>query len=238
VDAGGLGADEQGLGDLAVGAAAGELVPRQVRGQDQQMERVGQSPGDPDPFDPRLLRGLRHPGAVSGRTGEAHERVHRHQRLHAVRMRGRDQHAQLSSVTMPNKCRAFGADRIHHRADIVHPLLQRRQVLDGVRQPDPTRVEEDQSPAAGEGTPRRSTAGVPLPHAGLLEPPGSPQPAWTTTLGVVATPHWCSHVPVRSLAGGRGVPEAATVDSGDALWSTHQLCPPPRRTPPRLPGGR
>src|SRR5215211_1369730 len=33
-------------------------------------------------------------------------------------------------------------------------------------------------------------------------------------------------------------PGAATIDSGYALWSARQLCPPPRRTPPRLPGGR
>ena len=33
-------------------------------------------------------------------------------------------------------------------------------------------------------------------------------------------------------------PGAATIDSGYALWSAGQLCPTPRRTPPRLPGGR
>ena len=61
-------------------------------------------------------------------------------------MGGGNQHAQLPSVTMPNQCRTVGADRIHYRADIVHPFLQRWQVLDRVRQPNPTHLEEDQPP--------------------------------------------------------------------------------------------
>jgi hypothetical protein len=45
---------------------------------------------------------------------------------------GGDQHAQLPGVTMADQCRALGADRVHHRAHVVHPFLQRRQILDRV----------------------------------------------------------------------------------------------------------
>jgi hypothetical protein len=64
---------------------------------------------------------------------------------------------------MPDKCRTVGANRIHHRADVVHPLLQRRQVLDRVRQPIPAHVEEDQPPVAGEPAQEPLGLGV-LPH--------------------------------------------------------------------------
>lgn len=65
-------------------------------------------------------------------------------------MRGGNQHAQLPGVTMADKCRTVGTDRIHHRADVVHPFLQRWQVLDRVRQPNPAHVEEDQPPVTGK----------------------------------------------------------------------------------------
>jgi hypothetical protein len=97
------------------------------------MQRVGRSPGRSDRFDLRLLCALGHAGTVAGRTGEARERVHGDQRLHSVGMRGGDQHAQLPGVTMPNKGRTLGADRVHHRADVIHPFLERRQVLDRIR---------------------------------------------------------------------------------------------------------
>jgi hypothetical protein len=127
------------------------------------MQRVGRSPGRSDRVDLRLLRALGHAGTVAGRTGEARERVHGHQRLHAVGMGGGDQHAQLPGVTMADQGRTVRTDRIHHRADVVHPFLQRRQVLDGVRQPDPAHVEEDQAPVAGKPAQEPLGLGV-LPH--------------------------------------------------------------------------
>jgi hypothetical protein len=63
---------------------------------------------------------------------ECNSAVHGDQRLHPVGMGGGDQHAQLPGVTMADKGRTVGADLIHHRADVVHPFLQRRQVLDRV----------------------------------------------------------------------------------------------------------
>lgn len=78
-------------------------------------------------------------------------------------MGGGDQHAQLPGVTMADKCRTVGTDHIQHRADVVHPFLQRRQVLDRVRQPDPAHVEEDQPPVAGEPAQEPLGLGV-LPH--------------------------------------------------------------------------
>ena len=83
-------------------------------------------------------------------------------------MGGGDQHAQLSSVTMADKCRTVGTDRIHHCADVVHPFLQRRQVLDRVRQPDPAHVEEDQPPVAGE--PAQESFDLGFSHASSMLP--------------------------------------------------------------------
>jgi hypothetical protein len=85
------------------------------------MQRVGGFPGDPDRFDLRRLGPLGHAGPVAGRTGQARERVHGDQRLHAVGIRGRDQQAQLPGVTMPDQCRTLRADPTQHRADVVHP---------------------------------------------------------------------------------------------------------------------
>jgi hypothetical protein len=64
---------------------------------------------------------------------------------------------------MPDQCCTLRADRTHHRADVVHPFLQRWQVLDRVRQPDPAHVEEDQPPVAGKPAQEPLGLGV-VPH--------------------------------------------------------------------------
>ena len=76
---------------------------------------------------------LGHAGTVAGRTGKAREGVDGDQRLHAVGVGGGDQHAQLPGVTMADQGRTVRTDGIHDRADVIHPFLQRRQVLDRVR---------------------------------------------------------------------------------------------------------
>ena len=98
----------------------------------------------------------------------------RHQRQRAVRVRGREQRAHRPALGHADHGRALGAGGVHHRAHVVHALLQRRDPQHPVRQPGPALVEQDQPPHRGqppvEGRQRRPLpAGLERAHPAVHE---------------------------------------------------------------------
>ena len=62
-----------------------------------------------------------------------------------LRVRGGEQEAHGAALGVAEDDRALGAGRVHHRSHVVHPLLERRQAVDGhpVREPGTSLVEVD-----------------------------------------------------------------------------------------------
>ena len=73
-----------------------------------------------------------------------------HQRFGALRVRRREQAAHRSALGHAQQRGARGAHRVHHRADVVHPLLERRQLRHAVREAGAALVEQDQPRERGE----------------------------------------------------------------------------------------
>jgi hypothetical protein len=101
--------------------------------------------------------GLRGPGRNSGRvvvgSREAREAVHEHERGDPVGMRGRGHQRHLHGVTVRDHRGVLGAGGVHHRRDVVHPVLGRGGRGgrgERVGQPDSAHVEPEDARIACE----------------------------------------------------------------------------------------
>ena len=86
------------------------------------------------------------PDRVVGRPAAARVGAHRDQRRRPLGIRGGEQRAPSARPRRRRSRRALGADGVHHRAHVVHPLLERRDPVHPVRQPGAALVEQDQPP--------------------------------------------------------------------------------------------
>jgi hypothetical protein len=68
----------------------------------------------------------------------------------AIRMGSCEQDAHGSTLRDPEQSRALGARGVHDRPDVVDPLLERGRLGDGVGEPGPALVEEDQARESAE----------------------------------------------------------------------------------------
>ena len=71
---------------------------------------------------------------VVGRRRPAHPGIEQRQRRRALRIRGSEQDRGARAFVARPQDGAFGADRIHDRADVIHPRLQRGRFADAVGQ--------------------------------------------------------------------------------------------------------
>jgi hypothetical protein len=58
---------------------------------------------------------------------------------------GGEQHAHRPALGDPEQRRPFGSRGVHHRPDIVDPLLEGRHLADGIGEPGAALVEDDQA---------------------------------------------------------------------------------------------
>jgi len=86
------------------------------------------------------------PGLIR-RPEPAGVRTHHDQRRGPLRVGGAEEQAHRPAFGAPHQGGAFRADRVHHGAHIVHPLVERRKlgVRDTVGEPGAAFVEEDQA---------------------------------------------------------------------------------------------
>ena len=68
----------------------------------------------------------------------------------ALGVGGREQRRHRTALGRAEQDRALGADGVHHRQHVVHPLLERLRGRDRVRQPAAALVEDDQPAERGE----------------------------------------------------------------------------------------
>jgi phage terminase large subunit-like protein len=76
----------------------------------------------------------------------------RRERDRAFRISRGEEHAHVAALRRAEDRGALGADAVHHGADVVHPLFQRRQLVgrDGIGHPGAALVEQDQARERGE----------------------------------------------------------------------------------------
>ena len=93
-------------------------------------------------FAQRLRR--RGPGVVRCLGGSTHRAVE-HESSHTIGVRGREHHAHRTALGDAEKGRSLGCSGIHDRPNVVDSLLEGRHLGNGVGQPGPALVEDDQA---------------------------------------------------------------------------------------------
>ncbi len=72
------------------------------------------------------------------------------ERDRSLRVRRGEEHRERTSFGLARHRCPLAADRVHHRADVVHPLLERRRARNAVGHAHPAFVEQDQPRELGE----------------------------------------------------------------------------------------
>jgi len=82
-----------------------------------------------------------------------------------IRIRRGEQDGHVAALRVPEQRRAFRADGVHHRADVVHPLFERWQLIERhrVREPRSSLVEDDQPRERRESLQEARVIGL-VPH--------------------------------------------------------------------------
>ena len=79
------------------------------------------------------------------RIGRARHPPVQDQRVDSLGMGGREQDGERNPFGKADESGPLDTRRVHHGADVIHPLLERRHLGDRVRQTGPSLVEEGQT---------------------------------------------------------------------------------------------
>ena len=82
---------------------------------------------------------------VAGCLGRAGHAAVQHERLRAFRIRRREQDRHRHALRDAHEHGALGADRVHHRAHVVHPFLERDRSDVAIGETEAALVEADQT---------------------------------------------------------------------------------------------
>ena len=97
------------------------------------------------PFDDVLELLRRGPVGIVGSGQPARPGAVQHHRSGAFRMRFTEQEAQRAALRDAEDRRSDGSGRVHDRPDVLHSLVDRRRVRDGIGHARPPLVEHDQT---------------------------------------------------------------------------------------------
>jgi hypothetical protein len=86
--------------------------------------------------------------AIEG--GAARERAVEDELRRTVRMRGREQGGEWPALRHAEQHRLTRPRGVHHRLDVLHPLIESGRVGRGIREPGTALVEEDDAGERGQ----------------------------------------------------------------------------------------
>ncbi len=110
---------------------------------------------------PRVVNCLGHPS----------EGPVQHERRDPLGVAGREQHRHLPALRQPEQRCPFRPSGVHDRAQVLHPVLERRRPLNRIRHAEAAAIEEDQSAEGGQPTKAVRNGGILPRHLDMRDIP-------------------------------------------------------------------
>ena len=150
---------------------------------------------------------------VARHTAVTDERLVQDDRVDAGWIRRGEQEADRSTLGHTEQRRPIASDGVHHRADVVHPLLEARCTYDAVRETVAALVEHDDACERREALEELGIAGQFVKELDVGDDPGNED-----EITRAVTDHLVSHADLAALR----VTNLAPVDHRRSLTGTTQ----------------